>query len=267
MRNKKIAALLLSVTMMASVAACGGTGTTPNVEKSGKSASTTTAAQAQRTDSGASATAAQAIDGGWEINRGALSLDQNAEAKKAFERAMEKLVGADYEPIAVLASQVVAGTNYCILCRVTPTVPDAEPSYSLVYVYEEPGGKAKVTNVSDLIAPAEEGQTGAWEVNTGKVPLDNNADAQKAFEKALDGMTGADYEAIALLGTQVVSGTNYLLLCRVTPVIPDAEPSFCLVTVYEDLEGKAEISEIQDLDIAAQSESSDADATQAAAAN
>lgn len=43
---------------------------------------------------------------------------------------------------------------------------------------------------------------------------------------------------------------NYRLLCRVTPVVPDAEGAFCLVTVYQDLDGNAEITEVTDLDIA-----------------
>ena len=31
--------------------------------------------------------------------------------------------------------------------------------------------------------------------------------------------------------------------------MPDAEGSFCLVTVYQDLDGNAEITEVADLDI------------------
>ena len=52
------------------------------------------------------------------------------------------------------------------------------------------------------------------------------------------------------MGTQVVAGTNYCILCRVTPVAPDAEGSFCLVAVYRDVSGRAEMTEIHDLDIA-----------------
>jgi hypothetical protein len=45
----------------------------------------------------------------------------------AFDKAAACLAGASYEPVAVLGKQVVAGMNYCLLCKVTATVPDAKP--------------------------------------------------------------------------------------------------------------------------------------------
>lgn len=60
-------------------------------------------------------------------------------------------------------------------------------------------------------------------------------------------MVGAVYEPVQLLGTQVVAGTNYALLCRVTGVYPDAVPEYCVVYVYADLEGNASLQEVQDL--------------------
>ncbi|MBR7188877.1 MAG: hypothetical protein IKD53_10020, partial [Clostridia bacterium] len=35
--------------------------------------------------------------------------------KEMFDRALEGLLGVDYVPVAYLGSQVVAGTNHCIL--------------------------------------------------------------------------------------------------------------------------------------------------------
>ena len=66
------------------------------------------------------------------------------------------------------------------------------------------------------------------------------------MDKALEKLVGADYEPIALLATQIVSGTNYSILCQVTPVVPDAESSFAIAHVYQDLEGNAEITEVFD---------------------
>ena len=51
------------------------------------------------------------------------------------------------------------------------------------------------------------------------------------------------------LGSQVVAGTNYLALYRETPAVLNPTPSFVLVTAYEDLNGKIELSDITDLDI------------------
>ncbi|HEX2686326.1 MAG TPA: hypothetical protein VHN14_06895 [Kofleriaceae bacterium] len=57
------------------------------------------------------------------------------DARKVFDAAMHGLVGVDYKPIAV-ATQVVAGTNYCFLCEATPIYPSATPYAAKVYLYQ-----------------------------------------------------------------------------------------------------------------------------------
>ena len=47
---------------------------------------------------------------------------------------------------------------------------------------------------------------------------------------------------------------------RVTPVVPDAEPEFDLVTVYEDLDGNAEITDTETVSIDAQDDVSETEA-------
>ena len=86
---------------------------------------------------------------------------------------------------------------------------------------------------------------GGWKVTEDAAV---SAQAQAVFDKAVEGLTGADYETIALLSTQVVAGTNYCFLCRVTPVYPDPESSYAFVYVYEDLQGNASILEVKDID-------------------
>ena len=63
----------------------------------------------------------------------------------------------------------------------------------------------------------------------------------KAFDAAVEGMTGYKYEVLAVLGSQPVAGTNYAYLCKGTVVAPDATPAYLLVNVYADLDGKAEL--------------------------
>lgn len=83
---------------------------------------------------------------------------------------------------------------------------------------------------------------GGWEITQGSPAPADNPDAREAFDKALEGLTGCDYDLIAVLGSQVVAGTNYSYLCRETIVVPDAEPDFAVLNVYEDLNGNAEIT-------------------------
>ena len=87
---------------------------------------------------------------------------------------------------------------------------------------------------------------GAWESWTGN-PLEIPDDVKAAFEKAMEGLVGCTYEPIAILGSQVVSGMNYCLLCKTTVVTPDAPVSYTFVYIYEALDGTAEILSIQDV--------------------
>ena len=95
------------------------------------------------------AASAEKLIGGWEIPV-AESTALPEDAQVAFDKAMVKLIGAEYTPVALLATQVVAGTNYCILCQVTPVVPDPIPHWSLVYLYANLDGDVEIMNVFDL---------------------------------------------------------------------------------------------------------------------
>ena len=72
------------------------------------------------------------------------------EAQAVMDKALEGFVGSKVEPVALLATQVVAGTNYCFLCRVTPVVPNAQSAWCLVYVYQAPDGSARILEFQDV---------------------------------------------------------------------------------------------------------------------
>jgi len=92
------------------------------------------------------------ITGGWEnISHEAEELPEDAQ--KAFDKATENLDGAEYTPVALLSTQLVAGMNYCILCQITPVVPNPEPSWALVYIYADLKGNAEIMNVYELYIP------------------------------------------------------------------------------------------------------------------
>ena len=58
------------------------------------------------------------------------------EVRTLFDEAMKGLLGVHYEPLAVLAQQ---GETVCILCRASAVVPDAKPTYALVFLSTENG--------------------------------------------------------------------------------------------------------------------------------
>ena len=77
---------------------------------------------------------------------------------------------------------------------------------------------------------------------------------KKLFRKALNGLMGVDYKPVAYLGSQLVAGTNHCFLSKAQVVYPGSEPYYVLVYIYENLEGKAEVTNILKLDIGALSE-------------
>ena len=72
------------------------------------------------------------------------------DAQAAFDKATETLDGAVYTPVALLSTQVVAGTNYCILCQITTEPQDAAPVWALVYIYADLQGQAEIRNVYEV---------------------------------------------------------------------------------------------------------------------
>ena len=85
---------------------------------------------------------------------------------------------------------------------------------------------------------------GGWEKTDSPVITEEMA---ALVEKASANLTGAKYTPVAYLGRQLVSGTNHLILCRtLSTVDPDAVETYMFVTVYEDLEGNAQITNVID---------------------
>lgn len=93
---------------------------------------------------------AETLAGGWTpvVQEEAGKLPEDAQA--AFDKALAEWDGAIYTPVALLSTQVVAGTNYCILCQITPVVPDPVPTWALVYIYADLQGNAEIMNVYEL---------------------------------------------------------------------------------------------------------------------
>lgn len=182
--------------------------------------------------------------GGWQVENKAITEEQ-----AAFDKAMETITGVNYEPCILLASQVVSGKNYCFLCKATVVTPDAKPTYKLVYVYEDTAGNAEVLNIADLALPGyTDGEVvGGWSYADSPAITD---EIEGIMDAVTGSLLGAEYEPVAVIGTQVVSGTNYAILCAITTVTENPVTNFEMVYVYENLEGNCEITSTEAVDIA-----------------
>lgn len=204
------------------------------------------------------------MDGGWTVAENPAA-DLPEEVKTAFDKALEVLTGSykDVTPIAYLGRQVVAGNNYAVLCRVTYADESVPAGLMVLTVYADLEGNAEILSSEEFSiadyntgdgstdADAAEPMTGGWQVPDEITAVEVPDDALAAFNKAMEGFTGNDLTPMALLGTQVVAGTNYAFLCRSKLVTADPVESIQVVIIYEDLEGNTTISEIKTVDLGA----------------
>lgn len=178
----------------------------------------------------------QAQTGGWALTEDAKI---TSEAQQAFDKALEGLVGVQYSPVALLGTQLVSGTNYCVLCEATVVYPDAQPGYALVYVYADLQGNASILNIVRL-DPGSILESGSVE------NVESGSGLLGGWKVDREGTVAAE-NAVMHLASQMVSGTNHCVLCS----------GWNLVFVYENLEGKTEVLKTVPLDIAALSQAAE----------
>ena len=168
--------------------------------------------------------------GGWTLTEDAALTE---EAKDAFDKAMEGLVGVNYTPLALLGTQLVSGMNYSILCEATVVYPNAQPYYALVTVYRDLQGKAEVRNIValDLGKIAETGEIEDSQPQGGQLLGGWSVDRDSYLEVP---------DGVMLLASQVVAGSNHAVLCK----------GWKLCFVYADTQGRSEITKTVPLDIA-----------------
>ena len=96
-------------------------------------------------DGAENAAASSMLTGGWTAKEDTEVPEEVAEALKSALTSD----GPAYEPAALLATQVVAGTNYCLLCR---SGEEAERTleYVLVYLYVDLEGNAQILDAQAL---------------------------------------------------------------------------------------------------------------------
>ena len=192
------------------------------------------------------------VVGGWTANTQAVPAVSKREAKM-FSETTGMPDGVEYEPIAVLGEQVVQGTNYAFLCKATPTTPDAKTGWAIVTIWEHLASGSEVISTADIdvsdiwVATGESapGQLGAWNISDPGVSELLPAEAAEAFEKGLQSYEGVELHPIATLASQVVAGTNYQVLCAGKPATSGSDTDLYLVTVYADLEGGAEFTDVE----------------------
>lgn len=69
------------------------------------------------------------------------------ELKEIFNKALEGLLGATYEPEKLVATQVVAGTNYKFLAKGTKTTNPVTKGTYYITIYKDLQGNVKLLDI------------------------------------------------------------------------------------------------------------------------
>ena len=192
-----------------------------------------------------------ALVGAYNTNLVSFSLKDNPDAMNAFEAAFPKVYNyTHYEPIALLGTQVVSGTNYLYLCKSTWTDYQENVSFVLLQIYQDLSGKSQVVG-SAILFPTEESREEGEDYidNTGSYLPENIPAIQNAFEEAVPDDENAYYIPLAYIGKHTQEGKSEedVIFAAKDPRGTDAKISYELFYIAKDKNGKAKLVKTEDV--------------------
>ena len=208
------------------------------------------------------------LTGGWETILSNRVNDLSEEDIYNFNNAIKDYSKEKLEVVALLGKQVVAGTNYMFLAKtdnkykivIVYTDLEGISKVSKVSVYTDLEGISKVSKVSDFdyskfvnkdLNSNNEMLSGGWYTESSNIDYKlEDEKIEKMYESATKELTGVEYKPLLVVGKQIVSGTNYAILCYGKPIVPNATTDIYLMTIYNDLNGNSEITGISYINLA-----------------
>ena len=193
------------------------------------------------------------LTGGWETVLSNRVNDLSEEDIYNFNNAIKDYSKEKLEVVALLGKQVVAGTNYMFLAK-------TDNKYKIVIVYTDLEGISKVSKVSDFdyskyvdkdLNSNNEMLSGGWYTESSNIEYKlEDEKIEKMYESATSELTGVEYKPLLVIGKQIVSGTNYAILCYGKPIVPNATTDIYIMTIYNDLNNNSEILGISYINLA-----------------
>ncbi len=189
--------------------------------------------------------------GAYNTNLVSFSIKDNPDAMNAFEAAFPNGYNyTHYEPIALLGTQVVSGTNYLYLCKSTWTDYQENVSFVLLQIYQDLSGKSEVMG-SAILFPTEESEEDGedYSYNTGSYLPENIPAIQNAFEEAVPDDENAYYIPLAYIGKHTQEGKpeEDVIFTAKDPRGTDAKISYELLYIGKDKDGKAKLIKTEDV--------------------
>ena len=189
--------------------------------------------------------------GAYNTNLISFSLKDNPDAMNAFEAAFPNGYNyTHYEPIALLGTQVVSGTNYLYLCKSTWTDYQENVSFVLLQIYQDLSGKSEVMG-SAILFPTEESREEGEDYidNTGSYLPENIPAIQNAFTEAVPDNENVSYIPLAYIGKHTQEGKpeEDMIFTAKKSKGKDAKTSYELFYIAKDKDGNAKLVKTEDV--------------------
>ena len=189
--------------------------------------------------------------GAYNTNLVSFSIKDNPDAMNAFEAAFPNGYNyTHYEPIALLGTQVVSGTNYLYLCKSTWTDYQENVSFVLLQIYQDLSGKSEVMG-SAILFPTEESREEGEDYidNTGSYLPENIPAIQNAFKEAVPNNENVSYIPLAYIGKHTQEGKpeEDVIFTAKKSKGKDAKTSYVLLYIGSGKGGKAKLVKTEDV--------------------
>ena len=189
--------------------------------------------------------------GAYNTNLVSFSIKDNPDALNAFKAAFPNGYNyTHYEPIALLGTQVVSGTNYLYLCKSTWTDYQENVSFVLLQIYQDLSGKSEVMG-SAILFPTEESEEDGedYSYNTGSYLPENIPTIQNAFKEAVPDDESAYYIPLAYIGKHTQEGKpeEDVIFTAKKSKGKDAKTNYELLYIGSGKGGKAKLVKTEDV--------------------
>ena len=186
------------------------------------------------------------------------SIEVTSELNGLFNEGVEGLTKATFEPAAYLGYIEETDLAHAFLCKTTEDT--GKTFWSVVYIKEDSEGKVNLLDVQSIMLTESsdkgavqfgtvsgDGLVGNWSVDEESISNgigDISDDIKAAIDEALKSKVSVTYEPIMIMGSQVVSGTNYAVLCKNV-----TSSEWTIVYVYKNLDGKGTLMNVATFDL------------------
>ena len=168
------------------------------------------------------------------------------EDREIYENGIKGQSDYSYEPVSVLATQVVSGVNYAFLVygNDTETVHAGGPSaYAVAIIWKDLNGTSTLMNLTQIdpvnihtTEPVTGDLTGGWTVQgSGKAGMLPGEEIQTSFEDVTADLK-VRLNPVVLIASQLVSGSNYIALSK------GDDNNLYFTQWYRDLNGNASLT-------------------------